>query len=197
MPTLIYIHGFRSSPLSSKAQLTQRWLAQNRPDWQFECPYVPSEPRFAKPVMDALLAKHQGDEIYLLGSSLGGFWASYVSERCAAPTVLINPAVSPQERFQGLIGTPLKNYYNDTVCVLDTEDIGVMVQCDFGQLRHPHLYWLIVQTGDEVLDYRHATAKYQGCRQTVETGGDHGFQGFESWLPEITDFFEASRQSPA
>lgn len=193
MPTLIYIHGFLSSPKSAKAQATHNWLQYHRPEWRFECPYLSSHPAQARAELEALLDGLPGGDIYLLGSSLGGFWATYLAEQRGLPAVLINPAVSPQRRFQNLVGQSLKNYHTPEICTLTEEDLAELEACDTGQLHNPDLYWLLVQTGDETLDYRDAVKKYVGCRQTVEAGGSHAFEGYEGWLPEIAGFFEEFR----
>lgn len=190
MSTLIYIHGFLSSPQSAKAQITQDWLRRHRPDWQFECPALSSHPAQARAALEALLDRVSGQPIFLLGSSLGGFWATYLAETHGLPAVLINPAVSPQRRFQELVGQTLKNYHTAETCTLTAADMTELAACDINPLQNPDLYWLLVQTGDETLDYRDAVAKYQGCRQTVETGGSHAFDNYEGWLPEIAAFFE-------
>ncbi len=129
-------------------------------------------------------------EVFLLGSSLGGFWATYLAETRGLPAVLINPAVSPQRRFQALVGQTLKNYHTAETCILTADDMADLAACDVDRLNNPDLYWLLAQTGDETLDYREAVAKYRGCRQTVETGGSHAFDGYEGWLPDIAEFFE-------
>lgn len=190
MPTLIYIHGFLSSPKSTKAQVTHDWLRYHRPDWRFECPFLSSHPAQAKAALEYLLERLPDSEVFLLGSSLGGFWATYLAETRGLPAVLINPAVSPQRRFQALVGQTLKNYHTAETCILTADDMADLAACDVDRLNNPDLYWLLAQTGDETLDYREAVAKYRGCRQTVETGGSHAFDGYEGWLPDIAEFFE-------
>lgn len=190
MPTLIYIHGFLSSPKSTKAQVTHDWLRYHRPDWRFECPFLSSHPAQAKAALEYLLECLPDSEVFLLGSSLGGFWATYLAETRGLPAVLINPAVSPQRRFQALVGQTLKNYHTAETCILTADDMADLAACDVDRLNNPDLYWLLAQTGDETLDYREAVAKYRGCRQTVETGGSHAFDGYEGWLPDIAEFFE-------
>lgn len=191
MPTLIYIHGFLSSPKSVKAQATQTWLQYHRPQWQYECPFLSSRPGEAQATLDGLVAQLEGEDIYLIGSSLGGFWATYLTERYGFRSVLINPAVHPHMRFIDLAGQSLKNYHTAEPCILTQQDIDQLAACDPPIISNLDLYWLLVQTGDDTLDYRDAIARYHGCRQTIEAGGDHGFVGYATWLPELIDFFEA------
>lgn len=190
MPTLIYIHGFLSSPKSAKAQITHDWLRYHRPEWRFECPYLSSHPAQARAALESLLDGLPERDVFLLGSSLGGFWATYFAEQRGLPAVLVNPAVSPQRRFQELVGQTLKNYHTAETCLLTVDDLAELEACDTDQLHNPDLYWLMVQKGDETLDYRDAVEKYKGCRQTVEAGGSHAFEGYEGWLPDIAGFFE-------
>ncbi|MCR6652848.1 MAG: DNA repair protein RadA [Cellvibrionaceae bacterium] len=190
MPTLIYIHGFLSSPKSAKAQITHDWLRYHRPEWRFECPYLSSHPAQARAVLESLLDGMPERDVFLLGSSLGGFWATYFAEQRGLPAVLVNPAVSPQRRFQELVGQTLKNYHTAETCLLTVDDLAELEACDTDQLHNPDLYWLMVQKGDETLDYRDAVEKYKGCRQTVEAGGSHAFESYEGWLPDIAGFFE-------
>ena len=128
---------------------------------------------------------------YLIGSSLGGFWsAHFTEERLANKAVLINPAVSPHTRFTDLVGQTLEHYYSDEVVCLSREDIDFLARCESEQFKVPQSVWLMVQTADEVLDYRLATARYAAAKQLVEEGGNHSFEGFEKWMPEIIEFFD-------
>jgi predicted esterase YcpF (UPF0227 family) len=197
MPTLLYIHGFLSSPQSAKARLTQEWLREYRPDWHYECPALSSYPVQARATLENTCARLGcNDAVYLIGSSLGGFWATYLAERYGFPAVLVNPAVHPQRRFGELVGQTLKNYHTAETYRLTQADLDELEACAPQSLRNTDLYWLMVQTGDEVLDYRLAVEFYQGCRQTVERGGNHTFEGFENWLAEIADFFASFVQTP-
>lgn len=197
MPTLLYIHGFLSSPLSAKACLTQAWLREHRPDWHYTCPSLSSYPAHARATLEDVCARLRGDPLYLVGSSLGGFWATYLTEHYGYPAVLVNPAVNPQRRFADLVGQPLKNYHTAETYTLERKDLEELDACEPKTLRDTDRYWLMVQTGDEVLDYRLAVERYLGCRQTVEQGGSHTFDGFENWLAEIVEFFESFAFAPA
>lgn len=189
MPTLLYIHGFLSSPKSQKAQTTQHWLEENRPDWVFECPYLSSYPAEALSKLEDVFLRDE-KPVYILGSSLGGFWATLLTEKYQCKAVLVNPVVLPQKRFQEYVGVELKNYHTDDAYTLHDDDIDVLVNCDQKNIINPSLYWLMVQKGDQTLDYQLAVDKYKGSRQLVEEGGNHTFQDFEKWLPEIIQFYE-------
>lgn len=190
MPSLVYIHGFLSSSQSHKAQTTKQWLRTHHPDWQFYCPDLPSSPTLAQLALHDLIGTLDPEQTALIGSSMGGFWATYLCELYGMPTVLVNPAISPQQRYRHLVGVPMQHYYHDEVCILTDDDADLLAECDRPQPRNLEEYWLMAQTGDQVLDYRLAVERYQGARQTVEEGGSHSFDDYEAWLPDIFEFIQ-------
>lgn len=194
MPTLLYIHGFLSSPLSHKAQSLQRWLQVNRPDIHFCCPLLTPYPVECARSLEGIVetAIGSGTPIYLAGSSLGGFWATYLAERYRLPAVLINPAVDALNLLPNYINQPLANYHTDDTYCLQADDLVALSRYDTPIIQYPAAYWLLAQKGDETLDYRLAVEKYRQCRQTVEPGGDHSFQGFERFYADMMMFFETT-----
>ena len=193
MSTVLYLHGFLSSPQSKKALLTQQWLAAKRPDLQFVCPQLSSHPEQAYRELLQLAGTLNPDKLWLIGSSLGGFWANILMEKqLAARAVLVNPAVSPGKRFIQLVGQRLKHYYLDEHLTLQADDIRFLNECEALAPQVPEKYWVMLQTGDETLDYRLAQEKYQACKVLVEQGGNHSFQGYDGWIPKIIHFFETS-----
>lgn len=190
MTCILYIHGFLSSPLSKKAQLTQAWLAQHYPQVTYLCPSLSSYPDEAEKALLQVLEPYSASEVYVIGSSLGGFWATYLIERKrAAKAVLVNPAVAPQQRFHEFIGKDLQSYYSPDIYRLTPHHLHTLNACDVTQITQPKRYWVLLQTGDEVLDYRLAADKYHACAQQVEEGGDHSFVGYKEMLPAISEFF--------
>lgn len=194
MPALIYLHGFLSSPLSVKAQQTQSWLTAHRPDIQYHCPLLSSYPGQARCALDELVASLAGETIGLVGSSLGGFWATYLAERYDLRAVLINPAVRPQDRFKEFVGQSLKNYHSDDEYRLTPSDLHDLLAADVEVPQHSNNYWVLLQTGDETLDYRQAAEKYAAARLLIEEGGNHTFEGYEQWLPSIVEFLFHARE---
>ncbi len=188
MPALVYIHGFLSSPQSYKARQLQQWLAERRPDIDYCAPSLSAYPDEARAQLDALLSRLQGQSIGLVGSSLGGYWATYLAEAQDLRAVLINPSVRPYDMMQGYLGKTLQNYYSEDSYQLQQQHVEQIRRVDTPSPARPQNYWLMVQTGDEVLDYRLAVDKYRAAEQLVEEGGDHGFQGFERWIPQLVDF---------
>jgi predicted esterase YcpF (UPF0227 family) len=188
MAALVYLHGFLSSPQSAKAEQTRRWLGSQRPGITYHCPFLSSYPEQALQSLGDLVRSLEGEPIGLVGSSLGGFWATYLAEHYDLRAVLVNPAVRPQDRFGEFVGQTLRNYHTQDSCQLKQADLVTLISADQDTLRDPNRYWVLLQTGDETLDYRQALEKYGDCHLLVEEGGDHSFVGFERWLPDIVEF---------
>ena len=191
MPALIYIHGFLSSPQSLKAQLTKQYLSQHHPEIIFEAPALTAYPEKTRLQIDELVQTHRTDEVYLMGSSMGGFWATYFGEKYNLPAILINPACEPHKSIPTYVNRPMRNYHTREKYLLKPHHVDEMAAVVIDNVQRSDNYWLLVQTGDETLDYRLAVAKYQNCKQTVEQGGDHGFVDFERHLPECIEFLQA------
>ena len=187
MKRLLYIHGFLSSPASFKAQQVKQWLQQHHPDVDFICPHLSPYPDETAVTLRDLIQQSEGDKWGVMGSSLGGFWAHWVAETFHMNAVLVNPAVSPQQFMPDYLGRPLKGYYSDDIYQLNAEHLQQIIRYD-SPVLHPERLWLLVQTGDETLDYRQAVTKFSRCKQTVEVGGDHAFTGFERYLASSFEF---------
>ncbi|WP_039916596.1 YqiA/YcfP family alpha/beta fold hydrolase [Cellvibrio mixtus] len=188
MAALLYIHGFLSSPQSFKARQTRFWLAGNYPEIDFYCPQLPPYPAETQAILESLVESLLPQPVYLMGSSLGGFWATWLAEKYNLRAILINPAVQPQNFMPAYLEVDLKSYHTDDSYRLHAQHIDEIIAADTPVTRHAN-YWLLVQTGDETLDYRQAVQKYTGCKQTIEEGGDHAFQGFERYFHDYIKFF--------
>jgi len=186
--TLLYLHGFLSSPRSHKAVQVRDWLARHHPEVAYHCPFLSAYFGTARAQLEGLVQGLLPGPIGLMGSSLGGYWATWLAEKYDLRAVLINPAVKPSVFDDRYIGVELKNYHTADTYLLTREHIGELQAAATPVIKRPANYWLLVQTGDETLDYRLAVEKYRGCRQTVETGGDHSFTGFERHIPAAFEF---------
>ncbi len=189
MPTLLYLHGFLSSPRSHKALQVQAHCQEHHPDIHYCCPALPPYPEACAQQLIDLIERVDG-AIYLVGSSMGGFWATWLAERYGCKAVLINPAVDVMNLMPEYIQVPLQNYHNEESYLLSDDHMRQLSSYCVDEISKPSRYWLMVQKGDETLDYRQAVEKYQACRQTIEPDGDHSFKGFERFLEEIFSFFE-------
>ncbi len=187
--TLLYLHGFNSAHSSHKAQVLQAHLDRLGRGAQFVAPDLPHRPAQAMVLVESLLAQMPSKPT-LVGSSLGGYYATYLAERHGLRAVLINPAVAPYRLLAPLLG-PQRNYYTSETYELTAQHLAELQALEVETL-HPEHYFLLVQTGDELLDYRAAVARYAGAKQCVIPGGDHSFQQFENYLDEILAFAEMS-----
>ncbi|EHA1081968.1 esterase YqiA [Photobacterium damselae] len=187
-PLLLYIHGFNSSPQSMKAEIMANYCRECRPDIKVVVPRLPSYPQQAAEYIDELVQTYLPDyKLGLVGSSLGGYIATWLSQRYQLPAVVVNPAVKPYELLVDYLG-PQQNPYTQEQYVLAPHHMDELKAMDVDNIVHPELIWLLQQEGDEVLDYRQAVEKYTLCRQLVEKQGDHSFVQFERFPAEIIQF---------
>ncbi len=126
-------------------------------------------------------------DLSLAGSSLGGFYATWLAEQYNCPAVLINPAVNPHVLLEKYLGENT-NYYTAESWVLKQAHIEQFRKLNIENITNPHRYLLMLQAGDETLDYKQALRKYAGCHSIVEQGGSHEFSGFERYLDKILSF---------
>jgi uncharacterized protein len=183
---LIYLHGFNSSPRSHKARSLKQIMEARGLGKRFACPALPHWPDEALVVVERELAEHTAGSVTLVGSSLGGFYATCLAERHALRAVLINPAVDPHVGLRAWLG-PQQNLYSGERYDL-TEAHLRQWQRQYVTDLHPERYLLLVETGDEVLDYRAAVKRYRGAAQVVVQGGDHGLVSFPAQIPGILAF---------
>lgn len=183
---LIYLHGFNSSPGSHKAQVLKRAMQEHGLGDQYCCPALPHLPSRAIAVVEAEIAKHARESVTLIGSSLGGFYSTYLAERHDLRAVLINPAVYPHEGLRAYLGVQ-RNLHTHQQYELTEEHLRQWEKLYLPTV-HAQRYLLLVETGDEVLDYREAVQKYAGARQIVIEGGDHSLMSFPEHVPLILEF---------
>lgn len=182
---IIYVHGFNSGSASSKARQLQAYFTKiGQPD-AFLCPDLPHLPSQAIALLSTLITTHEN--VKLVGSSLGGFYSTWLAEQFGVKAVLINPAVHAHLLLSGVLGEQ-KNYSTGEVYQFTQRHLDELAALDLPHIQHPQNLLLMVETGDEVLDYRDAVAYYAESRQIVEIGGDHGFQSFAKYIPTILAF---------
>ena len=183
---IVYLHGFRSSPQSRKAQLLRALLQQRGLADQYVCPALPASPRAASQLaLDAARAK-PSDRVALIGSSLGGYYATWVAEQLGCRAALLNPAIDPARDLQAHIGRQPVFFSEDEID-FRPEYIDELRQLDT-RVTRPERYFLIAATGDAVIDYRTMVVKYRGARQRVIEGGDHELSDFARYVDEVLSF---------
>lgn len=181
---VVYIHGFNSSALSYKAGAIRKSMAELGRGAEFACPELPHRPAEAIAVLEALVRDHK--DAALIGSSLGGFYATSLAERFGVRAVLVNPAVRPYELLTQALG-PQKNLYTGARYELTQRHLDELRALEVDAVT-PERYLLVVATGDEVLDYRDALDTYRGAETIVHEGGDHGFAAFDAYLDRALAF---------
>jgi predicted esterase YcpF (UPF0227 family) len=185
---IVYLHGFNSSPQSHKAQVMQRYMRERGLEKEFACPALPPLATEAIRTTENLTAGKKS--VCFVGSSLGGFYASYLAETHSVKAVLINPAIDPHIGLRAYLG-PQTNLHTGEPYELTEAHLRQWEKLYLPRIT-PQRYLLIVETGDEVLDYRKALARYAGAERLVIAGGDHSLQSFPQHLARILEFSRAT-----
>ncbi len=185
---LLYLHGFNSSPQSHKAQLLRAYMHARGCGNLVNIPQIPEVPEEARRVLEDTAEKILAEyTLSVAGSSLGGYYATWLAEKYQCPAVLINPSVKPYETLEAYLGEN-KFYFSDKTWTFDRSHIQQLKAMDVVKISHPENYLLLLQTGDETLDYRQAAEKYKNAECVIEQGGDHAFTGFENHIQRLLDF---------
>jgi predicted esterase YcpF (UPF0227 family) len=182
---ILYLHGFRSSPQSWKVRELQAAMARRGLANRLLVPALPWEPAAAIDMLEKLLARTPGP-ITLAGSSLGGWYATWLAERHDLKAVLINPAVV-SELDLSLFEGPQTHLHDGSRFEFTRTHAEQLLALDIPH-PDPRRYLLLLEAGDTVLDYRQAACRYAGCKQTILPGGDHGFTRFPQFIGQILEF---------
>ena len=194
MPTtIVYLHGFRSSPQSAKAQCFVRAVAAllpaSRP--RLHVPALTAAPAAAIAAVAAWVESAPGAaaaaDLTFVGSSLGGYYATVLAERFGARAALINPAVRPYDDLRRYAGIQENLYSGERFLVTDAH-FAELAAMRVPRITRPERYFLLQRSGDEVLDWREAVAFYAGAAQYVAGGGDHGWTDFDAEVPAVLRF---------
>jgi predicted esterase YcpF (UPF0227 family) len=184
---ILYLHGFRSSPRSFKARVMHERMAALGRVEELICPQLPASPKAAIDLALLLAERHAPDNLAIVGSSLGGFYATWLAERLGCRAVLINPAVNPLKDLDKHVGVTTA-YHSDEPFEFKREYIDELAALRVERITRPERYFLLAATGDEVLDYRDMVAHYQGARQHVIEGSDHAISEFPHYVDEVLAF---------
>jgi len=186
-PYLLYLHGFRSSPRSFKARVVQERLAKAGLGERLICPQLPASPKAAMEMALGLAERHAPGNLSIIGSSLGGFYATWLAERLGVRAAVINPSVDPTRNLSKHVGITTA-WHSDDSFEFREEYLGELVDLRVAQITRPERYYLLAATGDEVLDYRDMVAHYPGAQQHVIEGSDHAIPEFAQYVDEVLAF---------
>lgn len=183
---IVYLHGFRSSPQSNKAQRLKAHMAARGLGGRFWCEQLPPSPREAIALAEKQIAA-AATPVTVVGSSLGGYYATHLAEKYRLKAVLVNPAVVAHLSLAEFVG-PQTNLYSGETFEFRPEYIDELRVIEVPRISRTQDFLLLAETGDEVLDYRLAVAKYMGARQVVLEGGDHSFTRWDEHLETVLEF---------
>ena len=193
---ILYLHGFRSSPDSFKARLVARKMAALGRLPELVCPQLPASPREAMALALALIGDTPADRLAIVGSSLGGYYATWLAEQFGCRAVLLNPAVSPLNELERHVGVTTA-WHSDQPFEFKRAYIDELRALKVARITRLERYFLIAASGDEVLDYRTMLAHYAGARQHVIDGSDHALADFADHVDAVLAFCLASRVAEA
>jgi predicted esterase YcpF (UPF0227 family) len=185
---LLYLHGFRSSPRSAKAQQLARLVAGRFPQVQWWCPQLPPSPRAAMELVLAGLAGWPRASMAVIGSSLGGFYATHVAESTGCRAVLLNPAIDPARDLGRFIGEQASWHDPAERFMFEPAFVAELRALEHGPVAAPEHYFAIIAKGDEVLDWREMTGRYPGARIKLLEGSDHGISDFDRHIDDVLAF---------
>ena len=185
---LLYLHGFRSSPQSAKARQFAAWVARHTATLHWWCPQLPPSPAEAAQLIDEGTRHWSAERMAVVGSSLGGYYATWLAQRRGCRAVLLNPAVQPAHDLARHIGeqqvwqAPEERFFFEPHFVQELQALQA------GPLKHPERMLAVIATGDEVLDWREMQARYAQAQLHIVQGSDHALSDFEAHLPVLTRF---------
>lgn len=188
---IVYLHGFRSSPQSFKARLLDQKLHALGRGAHYLCPQLPASPAGAIALAQSLIAGQAPRELTLIGSSLGGYYATWLAEQTGCRAVLLNPAVSPPRDLEKYVGITT-GWHDGQPFEFRREYIAELQALAVPRISRPQRYFLVAATGDEVLDWRDMTRHYAGARQLVIQGSDHGLSGFADQIDAVLAFCDGA-----
>lgn len=187
---LLYLHGFRSSPASAKARMTAAAVASRHPGVTWLCPALPASPAQAMDEVLQAIANWPKASMAVVGSSLGGFYATWLAERLGCKAVLLNPAVHPARDLAAHLGEHAVWHDPEQHFVFEARHVDELLVQEVVAISHPERYFAVIAKGDEVLDWREMTAHYPGASIKLLPAGDHALSDYDQHLDEVLGFLE-------
>ena len=195
MPTthLLYLHGFRSSPQSTKAQMMAARVQADHKKVRWWCPQLPPSPREAMALIQRGTADWPADQMAVVGSSLGGFYATALAQQRGCRAVVLNPAVDPARDLAAHIGEQTAWHDPAEHFFFRPEYIDQLRALQTGPLTHPERTFAVIAKGDELLDWREMTARYASARIRLLEGSDHALSDFDDHIDAVQEFLALER----
>jgi predicted esterase YcpF (UPF0227 family) len=187
---VVYLHGFRSSPRSSKAQMTGDAIAHRVEQGsaiEWYCPQLLASPRESMDIVQRHIDAAKADCLTVIGSSLGGFYTNYLAERYSCKGIALNPAVRAGRELAPHVGM-MTAYDSEEPFDFRAEYIDELNRMQVESITLPERYLLLAATGDELLDWREMAAFYPGAKQIIIEGSDHGIANYSDYLDAVIDF---------
>ena len=185
---LLYLHGFRSSPQSFKAQRMAAWLAEHAPALHWWCPQLPVSPAKALALIQNGIADWPIGSTAVVGSSLGGFYAIVVAEATGCRALLLNPAVDPERSLAGHVGMQSQFHSPEQSFDFLPGYLGELRAMAPAAITRPEHYSAIIAKGDELLDWREMCGRYPGSNVRLLDGSDHALSDFEDHFDFVAEF---------
>ena len=185
---LLYLHGFRSSPQSNKARIMADYVSAKHPKVRWWCPQLPPSPRDAASLIAEGIANWPRQSMAVMGSSLGGYYASWVAQLARCKSVLINPAVNPARDLEKYIGEQASWHDPEEKFFFRPEYIDELRLLDTRSMTPAAPEMVLIAQGDEVLDWTEMSERYPHALQLVQEGGDHALSNFEEYLSCVEEF---------
>jgi len=191
---LLYLHGFRSSPQSTKARQVAARVRERHPSVTWWCPQLPPSPRAAIDLVTQGTAGWPRQSMAVMGSSLGGFYATHVAQASGCRAVLLNPAVHPARDLSKYIGEQTAWHDPNEHFFFEPRFVDELRTLESGPVAHPENFFAVIAKGDEVLDWREMTGRYPGARIKLLEGGDHALSDFDRHIDEVFAFLDLAPQ---
>jgi uncharacterized protein len=185
---ILYLHGFRSSPLSFKARLLAARMDELGRAGQYLCPQLPVSPKAAIDLALDLTRDFNPADLTLFGSSLGGYYATWLAERLGCRAVMLNPAMRAFEKLAGYVGPQTMYHGEGGSFEFKPGYIDELKQLHVPAITRPERYFVVAATGDEMLDWREMIGDFPGARHKVIQGSDHGLSDFSNYTDEVLEF---------
>ena len=187
---LLYLHGFRSSPQSTKARKLGARVREHRPQVHWWCPQLPASPRAAMDMVMQGIARWPQGAMAVIGSSLGGFYATFVAEATGCRAVLLNPAIDPARDLGGYTGEQTAWHNPGERFVFEPHFVDELRSLRRGPVARPENYFAVIAKGDEVLDWREMAGRYPGAKIKLLEAGDHALSDFDRHIEEVLAFLD-------